>query len=456
MEPTKRKFYPTAVIGTSIVRIYTGVLEYARVNEVINEFIGSIQKAAVDVASGIYDLLAPYIDQITTCTFEINMVTDVKGAKFGSAFVWFSSPAIYHIICGRNPDGSRSEIETPDPEWIVHTLETLATKIGFDPNNFLLPGQDSVRGQVTPGAGELFLEMMGHAYDPDNWLAAEEEEFKARLLAMTRPRMIMEPVVIAELDNVVFTPAEFEQNCIKFKADHGEDAVCPTEHEFKVEPAFIIPTTEPERINTRVLKCTRAPLFVTEEMIHERFDKFNTDPNMYGFTIPTTEGAAPQEVMTTYPIVRVKTTKVGDAIYKNIFIDFSPNAAHSHDAAFARHMRRQVRIVNPANPTEVANLIFDFLELIMADGARQPRVASGHVATFGASSGTTREVALTTPVAPTPTGGRGRGGRGAGSPGGRSGYGSPGGRGGFGGSPGGRGGHGSPAGRGAPPQFQRR
>jgi len=424
MEPTQHKPIPSdAIFGSNIVRIRTGVLDHSHVKAVINTFVNSIQQAAVDRESGLYDILAPYIDQIVTCDFEVNVVTKVDGTKKGISFVWFSSPAMYHIVRGKNPDGSRSEQEVPDPAYPGMTLEALIAEIGFNPHTMILQGSADQRSQpATPGADALFVKTYGRPFDPEMWLDPEDEKFRQFLLDKMKPRTMMERVILAELDNVALNPAQYAQNCVAHRAFYGPDAVCPIVHEFEVEGAYVIPNTDP-RFKMNVLRATRAPLFVTQEMIHALFDKFNTDHTPYSFTLAMPDGTT-QEVMMPYPIVKISVSKL-DPTYKNVLVEFSPHAAHTQDASFARYMRWQARITNPANPSDSANLIFNPLEL--PGGIRPPRApttsADSH---FGVTMEPAREAVLTVPVAPIPAISSRGGGRGSrGIPSGRGGGAAP-------------------------------
>lgn len=53
------------------------------------------------------------------CKFHINLMTNKDGVSFGKAFVYISNPAVYHMILGRNLDGSERIELIDDPNWVA-------------------------------------------------------------------------------------------------------------------------------------------------------------------------------------------------------------------------------------------------------------------------------------------------------------------------------------------------
>ena len=51
------------------------------------------------------------------CPFRVNFVEDKDGKPFGFAFVFVRNPAVYHMLLGKNPDGSDRIEYHDDPSW---------------------------------------------------------------------------------------------------------------------------------------------------------------------------------------------------------------------------------------------------------------------------------------------------------------------------------------------------
>lgn len=51
------------------------------------------------------------------CHYRVNLVTKRDGTTCGFAFVWVTNPEVYHILTGKNPDGTERFEKRPDPDW---------------------------------------------------------------------------------------------------------------------------------------------------------------------------------------------------------------------------------------------------------------------------------------------------------------------------------------------------
>ncbi len=66
------------------------------------------------------------LDKDYKTTFHINMVKK-KGVQTGRGFVWIQNPKVYHMILGRNPDGSERVTQVNDPNWQQPTEKKVVT-----------------------------------------------------------------------------------------------------------------------------------------------------------------------------------------------------------------------------------------------------------------------------------------------------------------------------------------
>lgn len=53
----------------------------------------------------------------TKCRYKINLLVNKEGEYFGYGYIWISSPKIYWMLLGRNPDGTERVEEYPDSNW---------------------------------------------------------------------------------------------------------------------------------------------------------------------------------------------------------------------------------------------------------------------------------------------------------------------------------------------------
>ena len=49
---------------------------------------------------------------------ELKLVVNKEGINLGRAYLWVEDPQLYHILNGRNPDGSERIEEYQDPDWV--------------------------------------------------------------------------------------------------------------------------------------------------------------------------------------------------------------------------------------------------------------------------------------------------------------------------------------------------
>src|SRR5437660_9509185 len=52
------------------------------------------------------------------CRVRVNLVQDHQGNNFGFAFVFVTNPAVYHMLLGKNPDGTDRVQYLDDPTWV--------------------------------------------------------------------------------------------------------------------------------------------------------------------------------------------------------------------------------------------------------------------------------------------------------------------------------------------------
>lgn len=282
-------------LNQSNLYIISGVLTQEQVESAFTVFFNKLRETP------------PYSNdpEIKVATFEVNVVTNADGMLFGVTYAWVSSPKIYNIIVGLNPDGSERVREEPDPTWVRPTKKEKTGKFMW--------ADDGDSDDEREGRGEYARPMRRIKLDP-----------------------------IATLPAVQYTAKQLEAVGSKLReeaASKGGDpdkVSVPTYGYFSVLRSFVnLPDSE--EVDQSTICCRDAPSWVTEEMIRAQFAKFSTDTNVHIVKVD-------REVQKiTYPKVRMRDNhyKVGqDGKYnKIVYVTFSNLSAHIADAAFALQMR---------------------------------------------------------------------------------------------------------------------
>ena len=68
------------------------------------------------------------LNRRTNCRFKINLLVNREGEYFGYGYIWVSSPEIYWMLLGRNPDGTERIREYPDPNWKPPSRKEISTE----------------------------------------------------------------------------------------------------------------------------------------------------------------------------------------------------------------------------------------------------------------------------------------------------------------------------------------
>mgnify|MGYP006879904672 CR=1 FL=1 len=119
-------------------------------------------------------------------------------------------------------------------------------------------------------------------------------------------------------------------------------------------PKFVLPPG----YDSCTIKTT-APLWATKDMFKEIFSRYSSDLEKYSMTIDGKYYESEQ-----YPIVRtypLHVTRHGEKVLANVvYIEYSPKPGHEDDALVAQSMQHRTKVVDPNDPTQCANLIFNF------------------------------------------------------------------------------------------------
>ena len=336
------------------------------------------------------------------CRFRVNLVENREGKSFGIAFVFVTNPAVYHMLLGKNPDGSDRIEYRDDPSWSAPAAGDIANDAGWSTISApvhtpatkptrSLESQSDIWSEVsdavyTPGSssGKSWCDMMDEEEEAERQAlldAMTEEERQAELRRREELRLQeakskyvcpkipfpLEPLMV--LPPYQLTPQQIAEKREKIIADNegkaqfNPDLVeIPSVSYFSVDRAMATPVES--KFMSNILKCKEIPLWVTKEDLKAQFSPYASD------------SATRQErfikgrrVEETYPFVNINDDRVA-------FIIFDPS---THDAQFALHMMKKtvIRKEMPDNKVNEVTLIFGHSYRtdrdMMADISQKPR-----------------------------------------------------------------------------------
>lgn len=270
---------PQRLFDNSILYIDSGVATVAQISNCLKSAIKNAEKI---------------LGRKTNCRFKINLLVNKDGEYFGYGYIWISSPEIYWMLLGRNPNGTERIEEYPDPDWKPPSPSTNENKT-IDSNK--------------------------------NWIDIVEEE-DAHVQPMIKK--ILPPLVA--LSGYEYDSEQI-QHLKELKEREGQqDVAIPKIGFFEISRGYALDAPQGSLKNR--LCARNVPDWIPEEVFKA----------IFSFYIQDTKGE--------YPIVKFVTSKNGSRI---VFITFDPN---KKDAIFTLLMTKKTVIVHPNNPKLKASLIF--------------------------------------------------------------------------------------------------
>lgn len=224
-------------------------------------------------------------EDFTDTLIEINVVKNKEGKKFGHTYAWVSNEMVFNALIGKNFDGSLRFEEVEDEDW--------------EP-----PEKD-------------YSEAMKEAGGSWAKMADVEDQY-------TRP------YIRKELEPIVTLPG------IKYNQEQLKEVEGGSQIGF-LEIFDTKLTDRSGKLNT--IFSDNIPDWMTEEILLDRFKKFNKDKTVY------------MEKKTrnrfTYPVVKIKKKRNSREDKKYCTVTFSP--LHKNTASFLINLVKRVEFVNEDN-----------------------------------------------------------------------------------------------------------
>lgn len=256
--------------------------------------------------------------------WKVNVPINKEGKPIGLAYVFVTDPAMYHMILGRNPDGSERIQYIDNPAYV---------KGDDNINDYGWANMDLSQFETLPSIippGMSWAEF-------DEWeTQREKEEIKPKIEIKLEPLMSLPPFKMTSQQMIDERNKIIEKEKVKPGFDPALLQISDTAY-FKVYPAAVKHVEY--KYMSNVLKADKVPSFVTPEILKSQFTPFASDHRTkYERSV---KGQIIQEA---YPFVSIDNNRTA-------FVVFDPKTT---DAQFALHMMKRTVIKDPkSNQTAV-------------------------------------------------------------------------------------------------------
>lgn len=246
------------------------------------------------------------------CLYNVNLVSDRDGKPSGYGYIWVSNPEVYHLLLGRNIDGTERVECFPDPTWVPKDDDFLEAALN-------IPYQK----------GMSWADMA----DEEDILRAE---YECKIM-----RRVLPPLM--KIPPIVYTPQQIE---VLKKQIKGEGEVIPAQIEIVCEGAHVYETDD-TKYKHNVLYCAMVPLHVTEKDMKILFSPYTSDTQT-----PYVHRVNGETIKETYPFVRI----VSSSGKRCAYITFNER---TQDAQFALLMTRRVNWIARHDKSLITPLYFN-------------------------------------------------------------------------------------------------
>lgn len=267
------------------------------------------------------------------CRYRVNLLTDREGNSFGTAFVFVTNPAVYHMLLGKNEDGSDRIEYMDDPTWEPPAADELANNSGWS----------SIAEPVDYSSSMSWADICDEEEELDRQREEERNRFICPQIAIElEPLMILPPYKLTPEQIEIKRKKIIQEN--EGKPEFSSDLVSVPEFaHFGVDRAMASPVDS--KYMPYILKTQNVPEWVTKEDLKAQFAPYATDSHT--LQERTVKGLRVEE---TYPFVSINDGRVA-------FIIFDPS---THDAQFALHMMKKTVISKKLRDGKVASVTLIF------------------------------------------------------------------------------------------------
>ena len=325
MDP--EKFYDTHTLYVT-----TGLATAKQLSECINSAVSQVSKK---LRRGI------------TTTFKTNIIHDRSGASMEFGFLWITNPEVYHMLLGRNPDGSERVILKDDPSWIScdekekkkdQETEEIDLLEDFETSTFEWGLEETENDKLKVPQIRIEQEPL-MVLPPYTYTSEQYEKMKKKIRS---ERDIIRRAEIAQCKLTCVdsppSPSSHDDSSITLSSSQEDNDSLedyPLQGNILVEPAFVVEVEE--GISHNILWTSHLPSWITHGDLKKEFSKFTTDVNK---KVSYRDKSTNKFVDDTYPVVNI------DRNRHEVTITFDPIR---RDAQFALHMSKKLTFTKGNN-----------------------------------------------------------------------------------------------------------
>lgn len=263
------------------------------------------------------------------CSFKSNLIIGRNGVYYGFGYLWVTNPEVYHMLLGRNPDGTERVECYDDPNWIkpTNTLEDALSEITYKSGSWadMTDTEEEIIQTYTCPKIKVqlppLMELPGYDYDD------EQLTHFQRLAEKFKNEEVTDPSVL----------------CCDGTTRNGVLTI-PKKGYFQIAPACV---KDPDEKHCRNVLCSRnIPTWIVENDLKNAFKFYASDNKTV-----IERKIKKKTIKDTYPFVTINDKRVA-------FVTFDPNTA---DAQFALLMTRKLVLVKGEGTPNQQNvtLVFD-------------------------------------------------------------------------------------------------
>lgn len=296
---------------------------------------------AAQVRKVFADALANYqrsIGKPVDCMYRVNFIVDREGRSCSTAYVFITNPEIYHMIIGKNPDGTDRVEYVDDPSWEPPAQGEETNSSGWC---FTEPKKEPIK---LPPLGESLLGI--------NWadLCDSDDEDDYAIVNTEPPKIPCPLPPLITLPPYVLTEEQIEEKRLKIieentgkKGFEPEKVTVAPESHLYVARAAAFPLDR--KFMPNILKTKNVPNWITAKDLKAQFSPYASDNKTLQERV--IKGTS---VWEPYPFVNFNDDRVA-------FVVFDPS---TNDAQFALYMMRKTVITkqHSSGKTFTHTLIF--------------------------------------------------------------------------------------------------
>lgn len=247
------------------------------------------------------------------CRFKVNLV-ETKNGICGYAYIWLTSPQVYHALMGKNLDGTDLVMLIDDPTWN--------------------PPKKSLNEALNDARKKENLS--------SSWADIEDESDIIKSYKCPQIKKNLDPII--KISGYKYNDEQLEFLKLRNKHTQQKDGAIPGYGYFEIGPAYV--SELDIKLCHNVLISRKIPEWITVEIFKQLFYNYVSNP------ITPHRCSHNSKSYDTYPHVNIINIKGN----RSVFITFDPT---TYDARFALLMVRKLKIVDPEGKNPDSTLIFN-------------------------------------------------------------------------------------------------